>query len=260
MRLLAVLCAAGCVDAAAADASARNVGQPATPVFAGHELTPNSGGPRILYAPSESDDPTYRNVIAERIGGACDYFDARFDTPPAALLVQYDCVHTWSNYPYSDPALFGDRLADYVDAGGKVILGAFAASPAGNSLAGRIVDPVAGYTPVTSLGSHEGMSAWDGLCREDCVWDEVAGLYATHRQTLTLVDTANGVICGQYLDGEVAVAYIANRRVYVVNGAGGLPVYTDHWMAWVVANACACAVPPTATAPVTWSRVKQLHR
>jgi hypothetical protein len=241
-------------------AQGRNVGESAAAVFMGHQLTASAGTARILYAPSESDDPTYRNVIAERIGGSCDYFDARFDTPSPSLLATYDCVHTWSNYPYSDPALFGNRLADYVDGGGKVILGAFAASQAGNALAGRLVDPAAGYTPVTSPGNHEGMSAWDGMCREDCVWEDIAGLYANHRQTLTVVDPANGFACGNFVDGEIAVAYIANRRVYVVNGAGGFPIYTDHWMAWVVANACDCVVPPTAVLPARWSRVKILYR
>lgn len=238
----------------------RNAGPPSEAVFQGHVLSPAGGGARILYAPSESDDPTYRARIAEHIGGVCDYFDARFDTPDSLLLSSYDCVHTWSNYPFSDPALFGDRLADYVDHGGKVLLGAYATSQHGNSLAGRLVDPAFAYLPVASLGAHNGMSAWDGTCHEDCVYQDVPGVYASHRQTVTLIDPAHGVVCGRYVDGEIFVAYTANRRVYYLNGAGGYPVFDDDYMAAVVGNACRCSTVPTAIESSTWGVVKHIFR
>jgi hypothetical protein len=172
----------------------------------------------------------------------------------------YDCVHTWSNYPYSDPALFGDLLADYVDGGGKVILGAYSTSQPGNSLEGRIVDPIAGYLPVLSLGANERMSAWDGTCHDDCTYRNVPGIYGVHRQTVTLIDPMRGVVCGRYVDGEILVAFNTNRRVSYVNGAGGFPVFTDDYMAAVVGNTCSCSGPPTAIESSTWSSMKQLYR
>jgi hypothetical protein len=256
---LALSAGYGAAASVAADGVCRNLGEPVAPVFAGHMLTPNQGGARMLYAPTESDDPTYRATIAEHIGGVVDYFDARFDTPDAALLGTYDCVHIWSNYPFSDAALFGDRLADFVDAGGKVILGAYSSAESGNALAGRIVDPLGPYAPIRSLAPKDGQSAWDGVCHEDCIWRNVAGVYATHRETLTLEEPPRGVICGHHVDGEIAVAYLPNRRVTFINGAGGFPIWTDFYMAWVVGNACLCEAS-TAVESSSWGLVKRLFR
>lgn len=205
------------------------------PIWAG-----SAGGMRMLYAPSESDDPTYRAWLAEGIGGTCDYLDARLDTPSEATLSEYDCVHTFSNHPYLNPALFGDRLADFVDAGGVVILGAYAASQAGNGLAGRLMERGQGYVPFTSLAANSVMSAWDGTCREDCIYTNVPGFYAVHRETVTVIDPAQGSVCGRYVDGEIAVAFNNNRRVCFVNGSAGYPLLVDPSIARVVANACLC--------------------
>jgi len=53
--------------------------------------------------------------------GAIDRFDAYNGTPTLAELYPYDVVLTWSYYAYWNPAALGEVLADYVDAGGKVI-------------------------------------------------------------------------------------------------------------------------------------------
>ncbi len=49
-------------------------------------------------------------------------------TPALTDLLTYDAVLTWSNlgYPYADAIALGHLLADYVDAGGGVVHGAFA--------------------------------------------------------------------------------------------------------------------------------------
>ena len=70
----------------------------------------------LLYAPAEADDAAYRAAIAAELGGAVDYFDARTGTPDLALLQNYACVYTWVNSPYANNVLFGDNLADFVDA------------------------------------------------------------------------------------------------------------------------------------------------
>ena len=206
-------------------------------------LTPVwAGGPRLLYAPAESDDPTYRNLIAEHIGGTCDYFDARSGTPEPSVLAEYDCVHTWSSQPYNDPVRFGDRLADYADAGGTVILGATVSSQTGNLLLGRITEP--GYSPVTSLGARDQQSAWDGTCRDDCVWTNIPGVFAVHRAIGTTADPVNATVCGRYVDGEVAVAFNPDRSVAFVNGAAAFPYALDPYMAQLVGNVCMCVAGP----------------
>jgi len=41
-------------------------------------------------------------------------------------LAAFDAVLVWSNFDFADPAALGDELADYVDAGGGVVLAVFA--------------------------------------------------------------------------------------------------------------------------------------
>ena len=47
--------------------------------------------------------------------------DAEDTTPSAEQLAAYDLVVSASNCNYDDPALYGDRLADYVDDGGRLL-------------------------------------------------------------------------------------------------------------------------------------------
>jgi len=47
-------------------------------------------------------------------------------TPSVAALSAYDAVLVFSDAAFYDPIEFGDNLADYVDAGGRVVLAAFA--------------------------------------------------------------------------------------------------------------------------------------
>jgi hypothetical protein len=70
-------------------------------------------------------------------------------TPSALMLGAFDSVFVFSEGPLPDPVGLGDALADYVDAGGGVVLAGdlFAAATA---LQGRFVDE--GYAPVTFDG------------------------------------------------------------------------------------------------------------
>jgi len=60
-------------------------------------------------------------------------------TPTLSELQAYDAVLVWSNFGFHDDAALGDVLADYVDAGGGVVIAVFANSSttAGRALAGR---------------------------------------------------------------------------------------------------------------------------
>ena len=55
-----------------------------------------------------------------------DVMDIRSSGPTLSTLLTYDVVITWSNYVYYNATGWGDLLADYVDAGGRVILAMFA--------------------------------------------------------------------------------------------------------------------------------------
>jgi hypothetical protein len=214
------------------------------------------GGPRVLYAPSEGDDPAFRNAIATAIGGTCDYFDAISGTPDTALLSGYYCVMTWANFAYADRDLYGDNLAAFVDVGGSVVLGAFAAYTSGNSLGGAIMTPA--YCPVVggfnlfSFSSYRG----DGI---GCNYIGVSTFGATYRDDLSL--QGGGAINGTFADGEIALGLnSAGPNVCYANGAGGFPIDGNgpDWPT-LIANGCTCGGGTTPVEETTWGSLKATY-
>jgi len=223
-------------------------------IASANDLTPGTNGNgRILYAPSEADDPTYRAMIAAITGGVVDYFDARVATPEAALLRTYDCVYVWANYAFDDNVLFGDRLADFVDIGGSVILGVFSLPTALNYLDGRIM--TAAYCPVTAMSNHYSYSdyAGDGAT---CLHTGVMTYGCNYRDQLTLVTGATAD--GHYADGEIAHAYRPDYKVIYSNGSGAATLggSYDDWPQ-LIANACACE-GTTPAEGTTWGAIKSI--
>jgi hypothetical protein len=51
-------------------------------------------------------------------------YDAATPPPTASVLASYSAVLVYLNVPFPDPKIVGDLLADYQDAGGRVVLGA----------------------------------------------------------------------------------------------------------------------------------------
>jgi uncharacterized repeat protein (TIGR01451 family) len=85
----------------------------------------------LLYADDDNDggSPIKDMLLSYGDLGSVDLYDARSATPTLLELQAYDVVVTWSNYLYSDPTGIGNVLADYVDAGGRVIDMMFALDP-----------------------------------------------------------------------------------------------------------------------------------
>jgi hypothetical protein len=195
-------------------------------------------GPKVLYAPSDGDDPALRTLLSSLTGGPVDYIDASSGTPTLAQLLGYDVVFTWANFPYADATLFGDRLAGYVDMGRRVILGDFCTYTDGNSLAGRIMGPL--YSPVTSPTGMNHFSldsyAGDGTSR---LHHGARAYQATNRDVLA--PQAPGVVDATYADGEIAVAYRPDRRVIYLNGLAG--AFDDQDAPIVIANAVLAPLP-----------------
>ena len=217
-----------------------NLGEAPPHVFTGHVLSGTRGG--ILYAPSESDDAAYRAAISAAAGGVTvDYFDAITATPDLALLSNYDCVYVWTDYPFADKDAYGDVLADFVDAGGKVVLGVFCTYTSGSSLGGRIMTDT--YCPVVSPSGDNHFSssdyAGDGVT---CIHAAVTGYECYYRDVLQLQGL--GLQDGSYLDGEIAHAYRPDFAVIYSNGAGASALgCTGDW-AQLVGNSCLCTGEP----------------
>jgi hypothetical protein len=224
-----------------ANAASTNLGEErllaatANELTAGNVLSPGA----ILYAPAEVDDPVLRAAIAAHSGGVVDYFNAAAGTPDPTLLQQYQCVFTWPNFAYADNVALGDNLADFVDAGGNVVLGAFCTYMAGNFLAGRIMTPA--YAPVTSPSGTNHFSAspysGDGRTR---LYDGVTAFTCTFRDFLALQGA--GEQDGTYADDEIACAYRPDFKVISANGQGGSAAACSGDAARLIANACAAGV------------------
>jgi len=248
MRKTLFLFMALAVVAFAGTASAKtNLGASGPVVSHGNVLTPDTGRTRVLYAPSEGDDPDYRARIAAWIEGSCDYFDTRVATPTLSQLESYDAVMTWANYLYFDNVGFGNTLADYVDQGGRVVLGAFCAYTSGNFLSGRIMTQTSRYCPVTGGFNHFTLAMWDGSDPTGCPDFGITSYGSTYRDYLTLV---SGWVVGHFTDGEIANAVnTPYGDVVYANGAGGYPLAPAGQDAERVGSALFCGYviwsPPT---------------
>lgn len=64
-------------------------------------------------------------LMATGFFGSVDIVDVRASTPSLATLQSYAAIITWSNLDYFDSVAMGDVLADYVDAGGGVVVAVY---------------------------------------------------------------------------------------------------------------------------------------
>jgi len=122
---------------------------------------------RVLVASPEVAYPAklVDELVRDPAIGAVDFFDANSATPTLAQMTRYDAVIAYSNLPFFDPVALGDRLADYVDVGGKVVTCPFSWWYVTHQIQGRFAAD--GYNPllatlnenhyaVASLGSFDG--------------------------------------------------------------------------------------------------------
>jgi hypothetical protein len=106
-----------------------------TPALAGDAL------PRVVIVAAATNtanaqgEPRFTDprdkLVATGLFSAVDIINATgigdgVGTPPLETLLEYDAVLTWSNTSFEDAVSMGNVLADYVDAGGGVVVGVFA--------------------------------------------------------------------------------------------------------------------------------------
>lgn len=104
-------------------------------------------------------DDVLAKLVATAAFSSVTTFDASVSTPTPAELAAHKAVLAYSNLPFFNPTLLGDRLADYFDAGGRVVVAA-----GGNcdtiNLGGRFIND--GYM-VMSIGLIDQSFASDSL-------------------------------------------------------------------------------------------------
>jgi hypothetical protein len=103
----------------------------------------------VLIVAADYSSPQTQLVASGRITKV-DNFIATGATPTLQTLSAYDVVLVYTNYSLANPTALGNVLADYVDGGGKVVLGTYALS-SGWGVAGRITTH--GYSPFTNGGN-----------------------------------------------------------------------------------------------------------
>ena len=193
-----------------------------------------------LYCPSQQDNAAFRAEVSAITGSPCDYYDARLGTPSLELLRQYECVLTWCNYPYADRFAMGDRLADYVDAGGHVILGQWTLHTTHNSwLEGRIM--TADYLPVTATSYVTAGTTYTG----DGVGCEFAGIAALQATYCDLISLRPGPFwgVGTWATGTLVAGWRLDKGVTYAAGHTGMNFSTGDWAQFTV-NLCSCSGGP----------------
>jgi hypothetical protein len=191
----------------------------------------------VLYAPAAPDNPAFRSQLSAALSTdpssvPVDYFDARIATPLVEFMMEYAAVFTWVNFSYHDHELMGNRLADYVDVGGRVILGQWCLPTAGSYLGGRIM--TAEYCPVTTGGTLPGGPYMgDG---QDCVNE---GITTYGGEGFLLLRPGPFVSDGTFEGGSLAVAWRVDRGVYYSPGNAGDTFGGGQW-AELTANMVVC--------------------
>ncbi|UCG51055.1 MAG: S8 family serine peptidase [Candidatus Latescibacterota bacterium] len=152
-----------------------------------------------------------------------DIFDGQQLVPSLETLLEYDCVIVCINTPMGSPAAMGDVLADYVDAGGAVVVteGAFTTHPPFDfALQGRFMDE--GYSPFLPgpVVSFSELGVYDPYHPiMNCVEDIVSF-------TVTEPILAPGAVwVADYEDGEHFIA-TKGERVAAVN----IFLFTGYWI------------------------------
>ncbi|MEW6252184.1 MAG: PEP-CTERM sorting domain-containing protein [Planctomycetota bacterium] len=213
----------------------------------------------LLYA----DSAAYANDVAAKLTGTGLFasitpIGVTTMTPTLQQLQAYDAVLTWTNQSYQSASAMGDVLADYVDAGGGVVVGVFATSTttANRSLTGRwsngydVIVPRSGnFTGHATLGTilvpnHPimlGVSTFDGGT-------------SSFRPSTTAV-TAGSTRIVEWSDGKTLIAvgaspHRADLGFFPVSNAAS----TNSWLsttdgARLMANALLYTIPePSAVA------------
>ncbi|MEO0078161.1 MAG: S8 family peptidase, partial [candidate division WOR-3 bacterium] len=190
---------------------------------------------RVLWIYSDYGAPdTTLGVRLQALGDSVDYFDGQTGTPTLQQLQAYDAVGAHSNYTYQSPSGLGDVLADYVDAGGGVVLANFSYT-SGWAMAGRIMT---GAYATISPGANTHLNSSLGWYNPGHpIMAGVSSVQDQYMASGTFVSTAESV--ARWNDGRPYVAVSANQKVAGTNMYPGIyntPSRQGDW-ALVIHNA-----------------------
>jgi hypothetical protein len=186
-----------------------------------------------LYSDYGAPDSTL-GVRLRALGDSVTYRDVQLSTPSLAELQPFDAVGAHSNYQFADANALGNVLADYVDAGGGVVIGNFGFT-SGWEMGGRVmtgvyatVNPGANTYNATTMGWHNGGHP---------VMAGVGAVGEYFAASSNFAATAESV--ARWTDNRPYVGVSANLKVVGVNsypGVYSVPERNGDW-ALVIHNA-----------------------
>jgi len=185
--------------------------------------------------------------------GELDYYDCVSDTPPLGVFVLYDVVVVGGLPEYNDYMLFGDRLADYVDQNGLVVVeGGKLAHRSYGGIGGRWFDD--GYSPYYSFKRYpiEGP--------EDLIIDQPDHYIFSGVERLW---DCNWRVDTTIREGATELAHFSDAGGVAVNAAESVAglnfLITDEWIGegyLIMANAACYLSGYAAVQEMSWGSIK----
>ena len=199
-----------------------------------HDPVVTQGRYLICYSDYLEPDSTL-GVRLRALGDSIVYMDVRNYTPTLGELTPYDAVLSFSDYTYDDSTAMGNVLADYVDAGGGVVLGHFSFST-GWGIGGRIM--TGNYATISKGANTHSNTTMGWYNPAHPIMDGVSsvGEYFAGGSNFITTDSV-----ARWADGRPYVGVSANMKVVGVNSYPGVvtqPGRTGDW-ALVFHNALA---------------------
>jgi len=143
------------------------------------------------------------------------YFDARTSTPILSYLQNFDVAVVWSNYQFYDRIAMGNVLADYLDAGGGVVLGQFCFG-SGWELQGRVMTEYSPYTSGAISFSTRNLGINDAGHQLMRGVNALGDIYSSN---VSLQNSPR--VVAQYADGTPLAAYNPTMGLVAINGYVG---------------------------------------
>ena len=170
-----------------------------------------------------------------------DLFNAKVATPTLEQLLDYDVVVTWSNYVYFDPVAIGNVMADYVDAGGKVLNAVFAINTDGWQMTGRFMSE--DYTAIQGESTSYVTTCMSSVDPSHPIMSGVTNV-CDFFSVLNTYLTPNSTAVAQYDNGEILAAVKNDRSVVSINGyfgyyyqwTGNMPDLVHNAILWLASS------------------------
>jgi hypothetical protein len=161
----------------------------------------------VAAAPPGYADEVRNQLMATTKFGAVNVYDASIGTPTLAELQMHQAVLVFSDKVFFDPITLGNVLADYYDAGGRVVVACYSTTGAGTRIQGRFGDPMMSYMITDPAGTLT-------MVGDDSLGKIIEPQSALLRDVTTFV----------YNDGVKSQGGVINGGLVVAEWSSGLPL------------------------------------